>query len=98
MRVWTLVIASGFFAVACFWPTLLRPLNTVWTRFGLLLGRMMNPVITGILFYVIFTPFGLLTQILRKDPLRLKVSPEAETYWIKRRPPGPRPETMSKQF
>lgn len=98
MRIWALVIAGGFLMLAVLWPTVLHPLNRFWTQLGLLLGRIMNPVMTGVLFFVVFTPFGLLTQALRKDPLRLKFIPEAETYWIKRHPPGPTPETMSKQF
>jgi hypothetical protein len=98
MRIWALVIAGGFLMLAILRPAVLHPLNRLWTHFGLLLGRMMNPVMTGVLFFVVFTPFGLLTQLLRKDPLRLTLISEAETYWIKRQPPGPKPETMSKQF
>ncbi|HYL78218.1 MAG TPA: SxtJ family membrane protein [Bryobacteraceae bacterium] len=93
-----LAVAAVFLLVALIRPGLLRPLNKVWTLFGLLLGRIMNPIITAILFFLVFTPAGIIGRLLGKDPLRLKHAPEASTYWIIRNPPGPAPETMAKQF
>jgi hypothetical protein len=65
---------------------------------GLLLGRIVNPVVTAVLFFLVFTPSGLISRLLGRDLLRLKPARETETYWITRHPPGPQSETMSKQF
>jgi hypothetical protein len=98
VRVTALALAGVFLALTLIRPSLLRPLNRVWTMAGLLMGRAINPVITAAMFFLVFTPAGLISRLLGKDPLRLKRTQEAETYWIVRDPPGPRPETMAKQF
>ena len=98
MKVGALAVAGAFLLVALLLPAFLRPLNKAWTLLGLLLGRIVNPVVTAILFYFVFTPAGLVSRLLGKDPLLLKFAPRADTYWIARQPPGPRPETMSQQF
>jgi hypothetical protein len=67
-------------------------------KFGLLLGRFMNPIVTGLLFFLVITPMGVLMRIFGKRPLPLHFDPAAASYWIERRPPGPKPETMSQQF
>jgi len=87
-----------FLAVALIRPSWLHPLNKIWAMLGLLMGRAINPVMTATLFFLVFTPAGLISRVLGKDPLRLKPTPEADTYWIVRDPPGPHPETMAKQF
>jgi len=92
------VVAGAFFAAAIIYPRVLGPLNFVWTKLGLLLGRIVNPVMTALMFFLVFTPAGLIGRMLGKDPLRLKKTPEAKSYWIVRDPPGPEPATMAKQF
>jgi len=98
IRVWALVIAGLFFAAALLLPGLLNPLNRLWLRFGLLLNRVVSPVVLGLLFYLVFTPIGFLMRMLGKDPLGMRPDPRAESYWISREPPGPDPRTMPKQF
>jgi len=85
-----------FFALAL--PKALAPLNWVWTRFGLLLHRIVSPVVLGILFFVVFTPLGIIIRLSGGDPLRLRFDPKAQTYWIGRTPPGPAPESLKDQF
>lgn len=98
LRWWSLVVASAFLIVALLAPAVLTPLNRAWTRFGLLLHKIVSPIVLGILFYVVVTPLGLLMRVLGKDPLRLHWDRQSPTYWIERRPPGPKPETLSDQF
>lgn len=95
-RLWALVAAAAFLAVAAAAPRLLAPLNRAWTRFGLLLGRIVTPLVMGLLFYGMVTPMGLAMRALGKDPLRRRFDRAAASYWIARRPPGPAP--MSRQF
>lgn len=79
-------------------PGLLGPLNRLWFRLGLLLHRIVNPIIMAFLFFLIITPNGLLMRMFGKDVLRLKLRPFEETYWIERDPGGPPPESMKNQF
>ena len=98
VRIWSLAIAAGFLVVALARPGLLASLNRLWMRFGLLLSKVVNPVIMALLYYVTVTPMGLLMRALGKDLLRLRFEPGAKSYWIERRPPGPDPESMVNQF
>jgi hypothetical protein len=79
-------------------PKLLGPLNKGWTQLGLLLFKVVNPVVMFILFATTIVPIGLLRRALRKDSLRLRFEPDAPSYWIPREPPGPAPESMKNQF
>jgi hypothetical protein len=97
-RIWALPLAALFLLAALAAPKLLTPLNRAWTALGTLLHAVVNPLVLGILFYVVFTPFGWVLRRMGKDFLRLRPAPGASTYWIPRQPPGPSPESMSRQF
>jgi RsiW-degrading membrane proteinase PrsW (M82 family) len=58
MRIWALVVAAFFAGSALTMPRLLAPLNKLWFRFGLLLHKIVNPLVMGLLFYVTVTPIG----------------------------------------
>ena|SRR2546422_1553022 len=72
--------------------------NLLWSKLGLLLGKVATPVITAPLFYLVVIPTGLLVRMMGKDALRLRRTPPCQSYWIDRRPPGSDPKTMSSQF
>lgn len=97
-RGWSLIVAGGFLVVALVRPALLAPANRLWLTLGLLLHRVSSPLVLGLLFFLLFTPMGLLMKALGKDPLRLRLDPSSSSYWIHRTPPGPEPETMRNQF
>ncbi len=93
---WAAAVAAVFFVLAFAAPRLLRPLNRLWTKFGLLLNRIVSPLVLGLLFFLVITPIGLIMRARGKDLLRLKTDPKASSYWIERDPPDP--ETMKNQF
>ncbi len=93
VRWWSLAIALMFAAPAIARPSALAPLNRLWTRFGLMLNRIVSPLVMGLLFYVVITPFGLIMCVAGKGLLRLRYDPGVKSYWIERDPPGPAPET-----
>ena len=95
---WTGALAVLFFGFACLCPATLRPLNWMWLKFGFLLHKVVNPIVMAFLFFGTVLPTGLIMRALGKDPLRLKRQPDANSYWINRRPPGPAPESMKDQF
>ncbi len=95
---WTLPVAVAFLVVALVYPKILNPLNRAWLKFGLLLYKVMNPLILGLLFFVTIMPIGLVMRAFGKDFLRLKIDRDAKTYWVERTPPGPPPQSMRNQF
>ena len=95
---WLLALAAALLAVALLRARWLAPFNRVWFRFGLLLHRIVSPVVMAVIYFAVVTPTGLVMRALGKDPLRLGRDPEAESYWIHRDPPGPGRESMTDQF
>ena len=78
-----LAVAGVLAALSLLYPIALRPLNIVWMRFALLLSKVMNPIVMGLLFLVAIVPAGLLMQI-GYDPLRRR-KPTGSTFWIERK-------------
>ena len=97
-RLWALGVALAFGAVAILRPAWLAPLNRLWTKFGLLLHRIVNPLVMALIFYLAITPFALVMRALGKAPLKLRFDADKTSYWIERDPPGPAPDTMKRQF
>ena len=77
---------------ALHWP------NKLWFGLGMLLARIINPLVIGLMFFVVITPMGLLMRLFGKRPLSLRYEPAAPSYWVERKPPGPAPESMRDQF
>ena len=78
-------------------PTILTPLNLAWTKLGLLLSKIFNPIILGVVFLLIVTPIAIIRKIFGKSALRLKTKPNVESYWINRTPLGPKIGSMTRQ-
>ena len=98
VRWWGLAVGAAFLLIALTIPRILNPLNRVWAAFGLLLHKIVSPVIMGAIFFVAVTPTALLMRILGKIPMQLRFDPKASSYWIVRTPPGPAGDTMKNQF
>jgi len=91
-------IAIVFLSIALLRPNVLRPLNRLWTRLGLLIGMIVSPIVLGLLFILVVTPVGLMMRLTGKDPLRLRRESGLGSYWIVRHPPGPPGDSMGDQF
>lgn len=98
MLSWLGAFSFIFLAAALMAPDLLGPLNVLWTRFGMLLHKVMSPVILGFMFFGVVMPTGILKRIFGGDGLGLTFDKKAESYWIERDPPGPAPDSMKHQF
>lgn len=96
IRIWSLGIAGALLVIAFLAPRALAPANRLWIKFGLLLGRIMNPLIMGVLFFVVLTPVAMAMRLGGKDILSLKRNDGEETYWIMRK--DQEPPSMSNQF
>ena len=94
LRIWSLVISFIFLILGLINSKILTPLNRLWFKFGLLLGKFISPLIMGIIFFVVVTPIGIIIRLLKKDLLNLKYN-KKETYWIDKS--GPKSK-MKNQF
>ena len=86
LRIWSLVISIIFLILGLINSKFLTPLNKLWFKFGLLLGRLISPIIMGIIFFFVVTPIGLILRIFGKDVLNLKKN-NSKSYWIKKNGP-----------
>jgi hypothetical protein len=85
MRVWSVVVAALFLAFALLLPAALAPLSRLWQGIGLLLHHVINPLVMGLLFYLVMTPFGLVMRLFRRGlSTRLPRDAAATTYWRSR--------------
>jgi hypothetical protein len=97
LRVWGLAVAAVFLTAALLQPSLLSPLNAVWLRLGLVMHRVMNPLVMAVLFYAVVTPFALVLRLAgKKFDARSGPDATASSYWIDRR--GGRTSRMDQQF
>ena len=94
VRLWPLVISIIFLFLGLINSKILTPLNLLWFKFGILLGRLISPIIMGIIFFFVVTPIGLLMRFSGKDLLNLKYNTR-KTYWIEKS--GPKSK-MKNQF
>ena len=94
LRIWSLIISFVFLTLGLINSKILTPLNRLWFKFGLLLGKFISPLIMGIIFFVVVTPIGIIMRLLKKDLLNLKYN-KKETYWIDKS--GPKSK-MKNQF
>ena len=74
LRIWSLIISFLFLTLGLINSNFLTPLNKLWFKFGLLLGKFISPLIMGIIFFIVVTPIGIIMRLLRKDLLNLKYS------------------------
>lgn len=94
---WTSSAAVLFLLAAWLKPSSLHSLNRLWMKLGLLLHKILNPVVMGLLFYGTILPTGLIMRLRGRDLLRLKRDAGTDSYWIARTP-GPAPQSMGDQF
>ena len=83
-RLWALAVSASFMLITLAEPSLLKPLNQAWFKFGLALGAIVSPLAMGIVYFLVITPVGLLRQAFAADPLARRFEPTAKSYWIKR--------------
>ena len=95
IRIWSLIISFIFIILGLLNSKILTPLNKLWFKFGVILAKIISPIIMGIIFFLVVTPIGLIMKVLGKDLLRLKYNKKDNTYWIEKN--GPKSK-MKNQF
>tara|TARA_A100001015_G_C14894869_1_gene673976 strand:+ start:346 stop:732 length:387 start_codon:yes stop_codon:yes gene_type:complete len=94
LRIWSLIISAVFLFLGLINSKILTPLNNIWFKFGLILGRIVSPVIMGVIFFLVVTPTGFIMRLVGKDLLNLKFN-KHKSYWIEKT--GPK-SNMKNQF
>jgi len=91
--------AAGIVAVVTLArPHWLRPFNILWMKLAGLLHRVVSPLVLAAMYFGIITPVGMIQRLAGRDQLRRHIDRGAESYWIRREPPGPPPESLRNQF
>ena len=94
LRLWSVIISLIFLVLGLLNSKTLTPLNKLWFKFGIFLGKTISPIIMGIIFFLVVTPIGLLMRLLGKDLINLKYN-NNKSYWIEKK--GPKSK-MKNQF
>ncbi|MDA7596947.1 SxtJ family membrane protein [Candidatus Pelagibacter sp.] len=94
IRIWSLVVSLIFLILGLKNSNILSPLNKIWFKFGILLGKIVSPIVMGVIYFLVVTPTGLLMRLFGKDILNLKFNNE-KSYWIEKT--GPKSK-MKNQF
>jgi len=80
---WPWYIAAPFWLLALIQPEWLRPIYRGWMHFGLFAGRIMTPLVLGIVFFVMISPMALIRRLMGEDPMQRSLDPEQESYRVK---------------
>ena len=97
-RPWALGLAAAFALCAWLAPRRLAPLKRLWFKFGGLLHRIVSPVALAAIFYGVITPFAVAMRLFKRDALLLRRRSARPSYWVRREPPGPPPDSFGNQF
>ena len=94
LRLWFLSISIIFLFLGLINSKILNPFNKLWFKFGIFLGKIVSPLVMGIIFFLVVTPIGLLMRLLNKDLLNLRFN-NNDSYWIEKTEPKSK---MKNQF
>ena len=94
IRIWSLVISLIFLVLGLLNSIILSPLNKILFKFGIFLGKIISPLIMGVIFFFVVTPIGFLMKIFKKDLLNLRFN-DKKSYWIEKTEPKSK---MKNQF
>ena len=84
IRIWSVTLSILFFVLGIFNSKLLTPLNNIWFKFGMLLGKLISPIVMAFVFFFVIFPTGLFMKLIKKDILNLKFH-KKDTYWTNRK-------------
>ena len=101
---WGVNATQAFFALSAllvgitfFAPVFLTPFNKAWYQLGLLLGKVVSPIVLGVIFFIVITPVAIVMKLAGRDALKLRKQ-DVRSHWVERKPPGPEPESFKEQF
>ena len=84
INLYLLILSIIILIIGIFKPSLLYYPNKIWFKFGIFLGKIVSPLVMGIIFFFTVTPTGIIMKLLRKDLLKKKLDVKVRTYWVKK--------------
>ena len=94
-RIWSIIISLAFLILGLLNSKILTPLNTIWFKFGELLGLLISPVVMALIFFLVVTPTGIIMKLFKKDLLNKRFNKSIKSYWLKKEKAE---STMKQQF
>ena len=94
-RIWSIIISLAFLILGLLNSKILTPLNTIWFKFGELLGFLVSPVVMALIFFLVVTPTGIMMKLFKKDLLNKRFNKSIKSYWLKKEKAE---STMKQQF
>jgi hypothetical protein len=96
IRIWSIIVSLIFLITTTIKPNLFTFLNKLWIKFGIFIGKIISPIVMGLVFFFVVTPIGIFAKILKKDIMGLKRGGgRVSSYWITRKD---KIQSMKKQF
>ena len=83
IRLWAIIVSIIVLILGLLNSKILSPLNKIWFKFGILLGKFISPIVMGFVFFVVVTPTSLMMRIFGQNLLSLKKT-NRKSYWIER--------------
>ncbi len=84
---WIIVaVSAGIGAIGLAFPQVIRVVYVVWMAVIFPIGWVVSHILMALIFYLVFTPVGLIMRLLGRDPMRRRFDREAESYWVARKP------------
>lgn len=97
-RYWSATICLATLLITILKPQWLTPFNRAWMKLGEMMSKVVNPIVLGVLFFLVITPIALIMRATGRDTLNRKIDPSASTYWIERCTDQAPPQSMTQQF
>jgi len=88
-----IAVAAVYYAV----PAARRPIYLAWMYAFLPVGMVMSFLLLAAIYFLVFTPIGLVMRLVGRDRVPRQFDRQATTYWVKR-PPARPPESYFRQF
>ena len=82
IRIWSLIVSFIFLFLGMVNSPILKPLNLIWFKFGLFLGKFIAPIVMGIVYFIVVFPTSLLLKLFKKNYLNIKYNKNTNSYWI----------------
>ena len=93
-----LILAAIFITISLTKPQILGRLNHLWIQFGELLAKITQPIILGLLYYFVLTPFAILFRAKVRKDMPLDFEARKESYWIEKKDYAAPETTLKNQF
>lgn len=77
-------LGAALVVAGLFVPPAARAFHTTWMRFAAALGHVNSRVLLTLVYYLVVTPYGVVTRLVGRDPLRRRGA-KGESYWVERK-------------